>query len=834
MGTLLTKDVTIDGGANSAIAGDTKVGKDKVTATGNIGTVTAASALKIANVENIEIAIAAAAATYIDAAGITGAESISFSNNGDGGTVKVTNLAAGTAIGLGIGATGVAVEELGKTAAVTLDLTLADATGAADAITLDYADGTIEANSVTLKLGTGVETLNVKAAKVGAVISTLNLKDAAVNNIVVTEGGAGTLALAEVNKSVTNIDASKATTIVTGTTTATGAVTVNLKSGLVHDVTSGAGNDTFTITGSAGATTYNLDGGAGKNTLNMTLSAADTNFTDVANFETINLTVGGNVAAGFDDAGEDAGLNAAKVVNILGGDSLSTFTVAAIDVKTTATTIDASTFGGTVDLTVAGGVASGLNSFLTIKGGASTNDKVTTSVGTDVGTADKIASMTGIETLVVNVSNDTTTNKLDLSNALGLKTIDTKFAGGASLISLDKVAAGVNIKVTSATSGDNLVVGLASTSGTTDSLNVELTDMANNNSVLNLDVAGIETLNVTNKDAEGVNLDLAGVTATTDSNTTVNISGAGVTTLKSMSSSINTVNASAATGALTIAAADRTSSAMTISGGTGNDSIAMRNAADVLTGGLGTDTLVVNFAAILGGIEVNLGATDQVVSLNGSSNTAVQSGFENVNLSAFTGFGAVVTGSSGANTIVGTALADQITGGNGADIINGGAGNDLIDLTETTAAADVVQYSSGGGTDTVIGFAAGAGADVFSFATALLVNGTPSSTLNQKTLTQFNANNAVGANDRFVEITDSQAAGGVDTAAEVAALLTGTQANIADGDKIIIALDDGADMYLWYWQATATNATAIDAAELTLVAKLVGVTSLADGDLAVF
>jgi hypothetical protein len=73
---------------------------------------------------------------------------------------------------------------------------------------------------------------------------------------------------------------------------------------------------------------------------------------------------------------------------------------------------------------------------------------------------------------------------------------------------------------------------------------------------------------------------------------------------------------------------------MTITGGEGGDSIAMRNASDVLSGGLGSDTLVVSAAAILGGIQVDLSAADQVVSLNGSSNAVVQTGFEKVDLSA--------------------------------------------------------------------------------------------------------------------------------------------------------------------------------------------------------
>jgi hypothetical protein len=128
----------------------------------------------------------------------------------------------------------------------------------------------------------------------------------------------------------------------------------------------------------------------------------------------------------------------------------------------------------------------------------------------------------------------------------------------------------------------------------------------------------------------------------------------------------------------------------------------------------------------LGGVEVNLGATDQVVSLNGSSNAAVQSGFENVNLSAFTGFGAVVTGSSGANTITGTAVADQITGGSGADTITGGAGNDTIDLTETTASSDIVIYAaSSNGEDQITGFTVGAtGGDVLNFTAVTFANTT--------------------------------------------------------------------------------------------------------------
>jgi len=736
------------------------------------------------------------------------------------GTVKLTNLAAGTAIGLG---------ENANTFDGTMDITLADATGAADSISFTTATADA-ANTVALTIAAAVETVNIAATTdaTNARTATFTNTNNAAKNIVLTAGqAADTVALGTLNAATTNVDASKLAAKLTVTTAATGAVTVSANGTVANNVTAGAGADTITLAGKLGTTVQTIAGGTGNDVLNVQADNAATDFTSVSAVETINITVAGNNQAGVNDGTKDDGLNLATTVNILGGDSLSTFTIGTagvIDAKTAAYTLDASTFGGTSDVTVA---AAGLNSFLTIKGGVATNDVVRTTVNT---TATKVASMTGVEKLVLTSTNNTVGAAYDLANVTGMTALEATFAtaGAADTISVSNLAAGVKVKATGTNAADNLIVALASSTGTADAVDLELAGTTR----LNFDASGIETLNLKMSADSSILLD--GVTATVGSTTTVNVSSTGSVTLNGMSSSITNV-VSTGTGALTIAAADRTASAMTITGGEGGDSIALKNASDVLTGGLGTDTLNVSFGAILGGIEVNLGATDQVVSLNGSANAAVQTGFENVDVSAFTGFGAVVTGSTGANTIVGTGLADQITGGNGADVITGGAGNDAIDLTETTAAADVVKMTlSSDGTDTITGFAAGAGADVLSFATAGLFNGTPTSTLNQKTVANFNANDAVGTNDRFVEITDSQAAGAVDTAAEVAALLTGTQAAIANNDKIIIALDDGSDMYFWYWQATATNATAIDAAELTLVAKLVGVTALADGDLAVF
>jgi hypothetical protein len=107
----------------------------------------------------------------------------------------------------------------------------------------------------------------------------------------------------------------------------------------------------------------------------------------------------------------------------------------------------------------------------------------------------------------------------------------------------------------------------------------------------------------------------------------------------------------------------------------------MANANDVIDGAAGTgDTLVVTGNYILGGIQIALGGTgDQVTTFNGSANAAVQSGFENVDLSAITGSTqADITAASTGSTITGTANSDQVTGGAGADIINYSTGNDVV------------------------------------------------------------------------------------------------------------------------------------------------------------
>jgi Ca2+-binding RTX toxin-like protein len=674
MGAFLTVADTIDGGANNVPAGGTSVGNDKVTATGNIGTVTLAAALKMTNVEAIEVATGGVAATYIDAAGIVGAKSMGFSATS--GTVKVTNLAAGVSIGLG---------ETTNRFEGTVDVSLADATGAADSISFTTPSFDA-ATTIALTVAAAVETVNIAATTNAgnARTATFTNTNNAAKNIVVTAGQlADTVALGTLNAATTNVDASVFAGILTGTTAATGAVTLSAKGGLAHNLVAGAGADTITLVGANSTAAPTLNGNAGTDVLNVNLDNAASDFTNVSNIETINVTVSGNKQAGFNNGTADNGLNAATTVNVLGGDTLSTFTIgtaASLDDDATGTTLklDASAFAGAIDIAVA---SDAFDAELSILAGAMTTDKVSIIIA---GTDNKVALMSGVETLTVSSTDADADAAMDLSNVTGLVTLNANFVttAAADFIKIDKLAAGVAVKTTLTETGDNLVINLASVSGTTDVLGlevVEFNDATDGTDRLNFDAAGIETLNLKMSNAETGRLLLDGVTATTGSTVTINVSGAGVAELNSLSSSIRTV-VSTGTGALTIAAADRTSSAMTITGGEGGDSIAMRNSSDVLNGGLGTDTLVLNTTFVLGGVQVDLSsAADQITSFNGSANAAVQIGFENVDLSGVSGtFGADITARAAGSTITGTGNADQITGGAGVDNITGGAGADVM------------------------------------------------------------------------------------------------------------------------------------------------------------
>lgn len=172
---------------------------------------------------------------------------------------------------------------------------------------------------------------------------------------------------------------------------------------------------------------------------------------------------------------------------------------------------------------------------------------------------------------------------------------------------------------------------------------------------------------------------------------------------------------------------------------------------------------------------------------------------------------------------------DIVNLGSGADFVHTGGGVDLIDLGANDGATDTVYIltlTEGG--SKISNFEAGTiGTDVIKFAGNLLNNGTSETS----DLVSITNTGATIDNRVFFEITTATAAGGADTAAEIAAHLKDvTLTSIADGDDILFAVNDGTDMYLWAFTEDAT--AGIQADDLVLVGVLNGVTDIINGDLA--
>jgi Ca2+-binding RTX toxin-like protein len=131
---------------------------------------------------------------------------------------------------------------------------------------------------------------------------------------------------------------------------------------------------------------------------------------------------------------------------------------------------------------------------------------------------------------------------------------------------------------------------------------------------------------------------------------------------------------------------DGDSGADIISAGGGNDTVTYHGTETSIDGGGGTNTLVMASAAT-----VNLGNADQT-----SGDTTNVTNFQNVNASGLSS-DVSITGSSSANTITGGSGSDTIDGAGGADVISAGGGNDTVTYHGTETSID-----GGSGTNTLV------------------------------------------------------------------------------------------------------------------------------------
>ena len=155
----------------------------------------------------------------------------------------------------------------------------------------------------------------------------------------------------------------------------------------------------------------------------------------------------------------------------------------------------------------------------------------------------------------------------------------------------------------------------------------------------------------------------------------------------------------------------------TLSGGDGNDAINGGNGNDVLDGGAGNDTLNggsggIDSIAEVGDVNFVLTSTtltglgtDSLVSIEGVSLTGGASA-NTINASAAT-FGVTLNGGGGSDSFIGSSFADTINGNGGHDTILPGDGNDQVSGSDGNDSilgglgADSID--GGAGNDTVLG-----------------------------------------------------------------------------------------------------------------------------------
>jgi hypothetical protein len=475
-------------------------------------------------------------------------------------------------------------------------------------------------------------------------------------------------------------------------------------------------NDIFTV----GATTnaaITIAGGAGTaDVLNITFGNGTQTTQNISAIETINVTVSGAADIDLDAGTQLSGIDAANAINFSGGNSLSSVILGATGGDllrgNTNAIIDYSGYTGTTtSVWTLDEFDNSQSAVITTQviGTAGIGDTVTVSYDAQNDATVQI-NMQAVETLNVDMANSGNELDLDMSLVTGLTLMNITDASAESM-ELSSLAAGVTVDVTSDLTNNTVVEIQRAVVTGTESQSVNVSAIGADDGVA-IVMADIETMVVTPESALRVALNLSGLSMTAAGATmTVNFLGANDVALVALGGDVTTLDASGmGTGGAVVQTGRTATAASTYTGSTGADTFMMLSTGDVLDGGVGSDTLDINVAAILGGLGIDLSSTtDQVTTMNGGATSGTVTNFENVDASGFTGFGAVITGSTVANTIIGTAAADQIASGGAADSITGGAGADIIDGgagqdTYTTVATDSFISSTTGavaGVDTV-------------------------------------------------------------------------------------------------------------------------------------
>ena len=751
---------TIDGGGGADIV-NAGAGNDSITYRGTEASIdggTGSDTLVLAAVGGItavNFAVAAGAdQTVGDVVGVTNFENLH-----------------GTAITTALNVTGSSAANIILTGSGN---DIIDGGGGADTIAAGAGDDTVvyQGTEASIDGGTGINTLKMNVG------TTVNL-----GNIDQTTGDVTAVT------NFQNVDASALSTAISITGSSGANTIVGGSGGDTIDggggadiITAGGGDDTVAYRGSEAS----IDGESGTNTLllravaTVNLANADQTMgdtTNVANFQNVDASL---LSTGVSIAGS-AGTNV--ITGSLGNDTIDggggTDVISAgngndsVIYRGTETSIDGGSGSDTLVLATAGGItsvnfavaagsdqtvgdtvsvvnfenldASILTSAMTVTGSATANT-ITTGSGNDVidggGGADIINSGGGNDT-VAYYGTETSIDGGIGTNTLILRAATTVNLGNSDQTSGDTptVANFQNVDASALAIGVSLT-GSAGANTLTGGAGDDTIDGAGGADII-ASGGGDDTVTYNGTEVSidgGSGLDTL-VMVATGGTTVVNFSvvaGADQTTGDSANvRNFENLDASALTAGISVVGS---TSANTITTGSGNDTIDGDGGADIinagagddivaywgtensLDGGTGSNTLLLKVAGT-----INLANADQTV---GDLTSVVN--FQNVDASGLS-TGVSVTGTSGVNVITGGSGGDSIDGGGGADVINAGGGNDNVIYHGTEASIE-----GGGGSDT-LSLAAIGGITAVNFSVAAGSDQTTGDTLSVTNFENLNA-----------------------------------------------------------------------------------------------
>ncbi|MDA9271198.1 calcium-binding protein, partial [Planktomarina temperata] len=479
---------------------------------------------------------------------------------------------------------------------------------------------------------------------------------------------------------------------------------------------------------------------------------------NVNDLETVALSVGskdGHVV-------ESLSATDATAVTMTGAGNI---TLTAVDMKDAVSTFDASAHTGNITATFSDAqtqtikTGSGIDTVKISDAGISAYDVFDLGDGadtlqiTDVGAAvTATLNASNVETLRFDTAASGSIN-MDLSKATSVETISIVDGGIDGTIVFDFVKSGTKVQfydvgdsgadthsITGVTGAAAVTIEVADLDGSTAdtydinnfaavTLNQVATTLAaaGDSTIADLDTGAATSLSINNTAAALTLSDVSTATLTSITvagSKDVTLSAGGATTIKTITAAtLDAANNAAelvlGTGASIFA---RATDAV-ITGSDGADTISMSVAtsthnANVIDAGDNatvsasvTGDLLSLGGSMTGDTVIDLSSTtDQITSLSGVTNAAVQKGFESVDASAASMVSTskfTITGSDGINHITGGSGADVINAGGSADVITGGLGADTI-----TGGTGADTFIMGGGIDTVVDFAHGAGGDV--------------------------------------------------------------------------------------------------------------------------